>query len=43
MNRILTTLVQLMLFGGVLACLRLMWYDLKQDIDEIKKDLRGTK
>ena len=40
MNRIITTLVQLMLFGGALACLRLMWYDLKKDLDEIKKDLR---
>jgi hypothetical protein len=40
MNRILTTLVQLMIFGGVLVCLRLMWADLKHDIVEIKNDLR---
>lgn len=43
MNRILTTLVQLMLFGGVIACLRLMWYDLKVDLNEIKKELRKQK
>lgn len=40
MNRILTTLVQLMLFGGVLVCLRLMWADLKADLIEMKNDLR---
>ena len=40
MNRILTTLVQLFIAGGAFACLRLMWYDLKKDLDEIKKDLR---
>jgi hypothetical protein len=40
MSRILTTLVQLMLAGGVFACLRLMWADLKNDLIEIKNDLR---
>ena len=40
MNRILTTLVQLMLFGGALVCLRMMWADLKNDLIEIKNDLR---
>jgi len=39
-NRILTTLVQLALVGGCLAVIRLMWFDLKQDLNEIKKDLR---
>ena len=43
MNRILTILVQLILVGGVIACLRLMWYDLKVDLNEIKKDLRKQK
>jgi len=40
MSRILTTLVQLTLFLGVLACFRLMWQDLKNDLAEIKNDLR---
>ena len=40
MNRILTTLVQLMLVGGAFVCLRLMWQDLKHDMQEIKNDLR---
>ena len=40
MNRILTTLIQLMIAGGALVCLRLMWSDLKDDLAEIKKDLR---
>jgi hypothetical protein len=40
MNRIITTLVQLVLVGGAFACLRLMWQDLKADMQEIKNDLR---
>jgi hypothetical protein len=40
MNRIITTLVQLMLVGGCIAVMRLMWQDLKHDIAEMKKDLR---
>ena len=43
MNRILTTIVQLVIAGGAFACLRLMWYDLKVDLNEIKKDLRKQK
>jgi hypothetical protein len=39
-NRILTTLVQLVIAGGAGACLRLMWADLKADMKEIKNDLR---
>lgn len=40
MNRILTTLVQLMLVGGAFICLRMMWADLKADIIETIKDLQ---
>lgn len=40
MSRFLTTLVQLTLFFGVLACFRLMWQDLKADLAEIKNDLQ---
>jgi hypothetical protein len=29
-----------MLVGGALVCLRLMWTDLKNDLAEIKNDLR---
>ena len=36
MNRILTTLVQLVLVGGAFACMRLMWQDLKQDMQDMK-------
>jgi hypothetical protein len=43
MNRIITTVVQLLLFIGVIACLRLMWQDLKTDLAEIKKDLFNRK
>lgn len=39
MNRILTTLVQLMLVAGAFVCIRLMWNDLKADLVEIKNDL----
>ncbi len=40
MNRILTTIVQLFLVGGALVCVAMMWQDVKQDIKEIKNDLR---
>jgi hypothetical protein len=43
MTRIITTAVQLLLFFGVLACLRLMWHDLKTDLAEIKNDLMNRK
>ena len=43
MNRIITTIVQLVLVGGCLAVIRLMWFDLKTDLNEIKKDLRKQK
>jgi len=40
MSRVITTIVQVILFLGVLACFRLMWQDLKDDLVEIKNDLR---
>ena len=40
MSRVITTIVQITLFFGVVACLRLMWGDLKSDLREIKNDLR---
>ena len=40
MSRFITTLVQISLFLGVLACFRLMWQDIKADLAEIKNDLR---
>lgn len=40
MSRIITTVVQVILFLGVLSCFRLMWQDLKADLQEIKNDLR---
>jgi len=43
MSRLLTTVVQVMMFLGVLACLRLMWYDLKKDLQEMKNDLFNRK
>jgi hypothetical protein len=39
MTRILTTALQVFMFLGVLACMRLMWHDLKADLQEMKKDL----
>jgi hypothetical protein len=39
MTRIITTVIQITLFLGVLACLSLMWQDLKTDLAEIKNDL----
>jgi hypothetical protein len=29
-----------MLVGGCIAVIRLMWFDLKNDLNEIKNDLR---
>jgi hypothetical protein len=43
MSRFITTIVQVILFLGVLACFRLMWQDLKQDMQEIKNDLLNRK
>lgn len=43
MNRVITTLVQLFLVGGAFVCLRLMWQDLKHDIIETIKDIKGGK
>ena len=40
MNRVLTTIVQLFLVGGAVVCVAMMWQDIKQDIKEIKNDLR---
>lgn len=43
MNRIITTLVQLMLAGGAIILGRMMWQELKYDIQEMKNDLRKQK
>jgi hypothetical protein len=43
MTRFITTVIQITLFLGVLACLSLMWQDLKTDLQEIKKDLLNRK
>ena len=43
MSRIITTVVQVILFLGVLTCLSLMWQDLKTDLQEIKNDLFNRK
>ena len=40
MNRIITTIVQLIIAGGASVCVAMMWQDIKQDIKEIKNDLR---
>jgi hypothetical protein len=40
MNRVLTTIVQLLIAGGAIVCVAMMWQDIKQDIKEIKNDLR---
>ena len=40
MNRVLTTIVQLFIAGGAIVCVAMMWQDVKQDIKEIKNDLR---
>lgn len=43
MNRILTTLVQLMLVGGAFILGRMMWQELKQDVKDTVNDLRKQK
>jgi len=43
MNRVLTTIVQLMLAGGAIILIRMMWHDLKNDLQEIKNDLFNRK
>jgi hypothetical protein len=43
MNRILTTLVQLVLAGGAIVMGRMMWHELKQDVKETVNDLRKQK
>jgi len=43
MSRIITTIVQIILFLGLLTCLSLMWQDLKTDLQEIKNDLFNRK
>ena len=43
MNRIITTLVQLMLVGGSIVLGRMMWQELKYDIQEMKHDLKNRK
>jgi hypothetical protein len=43
MSRVLTTIVQLMLVGGAIIMLRMMWQDLKEDLQEIKNDLFNRK
>jgi hypothetical protein len=43
MSRVLTTIVQLMLAGGTIILLRMMWQDLKYDLQEIKNDLFNRK
>jgi hypothetical protein len=40
MNRILTTLVQLMLLGSVIVLVRMMLPMLKEDWQEIKNDFQ---
>lgn len=43
MNRIITTLVQIMLVGGAIILTRMMWHELKEDVKETVKDLRKQK
>ena len=43
MSRFITTVVQIILFLGLLTCLSLMWQDLKTDLQEIKNDLLNRK
>jgi hypothetical protein len=40
MNRFLTTLVQLFLFGSVVILARAAWPMFKEDLQEIKKDFK---
>jgi hypothetical protein len=43
MSRIITTVVQVFLFLGLVACLSFMWQDLKADLREMKNDLLNRK
>ena len=43
MSRFITTVVQVILFFGVITCLSLMWNDLKNDLREMKNDLLNRK
>jgi hypothetical protein len=43
MSRFITTVVQIILFLGVISCLSLMWHDLKTDLAEMKNDLLNRK
>jgi hypothetical protein len=43
MSRVLTTIVQLFLVGSVLILGRMMWPDLKTDLQEMKNDLLNRK
>ena len=43
MNRIITTLVQLMLVGGSIILGRMVWLELKQDMKDTFNDLRNKK
>jgi hypothetical protein len=43
MTRIITTILQVVMFLGVLTCMSLMWQDLKADLQEIKNDLFNRK
>ena len=43
MNRIITTIVQLIIAGGAIVCVAMMWKDLKADLAEIKNDLMNRK
>ena len=43
MTRIITIVLQVTMFLGVLACFSLMWQDLKADLAEIKNDLLNRK
>ena len=43
MSRLITTIVQLILAGGAIILLSMMWQDLKTDLQEIKNDLLNRK
>jgi hypothetical protein len=43
MTRVLTTVVQLILAGGAIVCIAMMWQDLKHDLQEMKNDLFNRK
>lgn len=40
MNRLITSLIQLVMLGGVIVCVRLMWHDLKNDFKEMIRDFK---